>query len=296
MGDWIISIEGTQAGAQMAMVLALVAAVMHAILGALQKGRYDPWLTRGAVDIWVSVLAVPVVIFWVPFPGPELWAMMPAVIAIHVGYKWVLAMAYSRGAFTAVYPVVRGTGPLATVLIAGVVFGEFFNGGQWVGVALLTGGIFGLAAYNLRYETVARRVLLAALALAVVTGLVTAAYTVIDAYAIRLAADPFTFIAYFFLFEAFFFPPMLWRRWRRADDLRGLFRRGLFGAFIAWLSFGSIFLATRLDKVGEAAALRETSVIFAALLGWFFLGERIGPVRAGLMVVIAAGAVLVEFG
>ncbi len=119
LGEWIIEIERTETGRQMAMVLALVAAVMHASLGALQKGRHDPWLTRGAVDIWVSVLAIPVVIFLVPFPGAAVWVMMPAVMLVHLAYKWVLAMAYTRGAFTAVYPVVRGTGPLATVLIAG---------------------------------------------------------------------------------------------------------------------------------------------------------------------------------
>ena len=296
LGEWIVSIEGTETGKQVALMLALLAAVMHASLGALQKGRHDPWLTRGAVDIWVSIFAVPVVLFWVAPPSPALWIVMPGVMLIHLAYKWVLAMAYSRGAFTAVYPVVRGTGPLATVVIAGAVFGEFFTLGQWGGVALLSGGIFALALVNLRDATIDQHVLLAALGLAVLTGLITAAYTVIDAYAIRLAQDPFTFIAWFFLFEIVLFPPLLGRHWRKAKELGGLFRRGFVGAAIAWISFGSIFLATRLDKVGEAAALRETSVIFAALLGWLFLGERIGPLRWALMVVIAAGAVLVEFG
>ena len=296
VGEWIVAIEGTKTGETVAMVLALVAAVMHATLGALQKGRHDPWLTRGAVDIWVSLLAIPAVLFWVPPPETALWIVMPGVMAVHLAFKWTMAMAYSRGAFTAVYPVVRGTGPLATVIIAGAVFGEFFTPGQWGGVALLSGGIFALAAVNLRDATIDRGVLQAALGLAFLTGLITAAYTVIDAYAIRLTQNPFTFIAWFFLFEALLFPPLLWRRWRRASDLGGLFRRGLVGAVIAWISFGSIFLATRLDKVGEAAALRETSVIFAALLGWLFLGERVGALRAGLMVLIAAGAVLVEFG
>ena len=296
LGDWVISIEGTEAGKQAAMALALFAAVMHAALGALQKGRHDPWLTRGAVDIWVSLIALPVVIFLVPPPTMELLVLMPGIMLVHLAYKWVLAMAYSRAAFTAVYPVVRGTGPLATVLFAGVVFNEFFTPGQWGGVALLSGGIFTLAAYNLRHETVDREVLAAAIGLALLTGLITAAYTVIDAYAIRLAQDPFTFIAWFFLSEVLLFAPLLGRRWRTVTDWGGLFRRGLVGAVIAWLSFGAVFLATRLDKVGEAAALRETSVIFGALLGWWLLGEKIGPVRSLVLVVIAAGAVLVEFG
>ncbi|MEM1300588.1 MAG: DMT family transporter [Pseudomonadota bacterium] len=296
MGDWVIAIEGTEAGKQAALALALLAAVMHAALGALQKGRYDPWLTRGAVDVWVSLIAVPVVLFLVPFPSVEMLILMPGVMLVHLAYKWLLAMAYSRGAFTAVYPVVRGTGPLATVLFAGFVFGEFFNPGQWAGVGLLSGGIFALAAYNLRTATVDRSTLAAAIGLAVLTGLITAVYTVLDAYVIRLAQDPFTFIAWFFLLEVVLFAPLLGRRWRRAEDLRGLFRRGLFGAVIAWISFGSVFLATRLDKVGEAAALRETSVIFGALMGWFFLGEKIGPLRSLILVLIALGAVLVEFG
>ena len=297
MGEWIVSIEGTETGRIAAMALALLAAVMHAALGVLQKGRHDPWLSRGAIDICASLLAVPLAIFVVPMPGPALWVLLPGVMLIHLAYKWSIAMAYSRGAFTVVYPIVRGTGPLVTVLFAGLVFGEFYSFGQWGGVVLISGGIFALALWNYRTETIDRRVLATAIGLALLTGVITAIYTVYDAFAIRAAIDPFTFIVWFFLLEIVLFPPLLWRRWLAAGpELGSLFRRGLIGAIIAFLSFGGIFLATRLDKVGEAAALRETSVVFGAIMGWLILGERIGPVRAGLMVVIASGAVLVEFG
>lgn len=297
MGALIVDMAGTEAGQRLAMALALVAAFAHATLGALQKGRHDPWLTRGAVDTFAALIALPLVLFVVPLPSWDLAILFPGVMLVHLVYKWVLAMAYSRGAFTAVYPVVRGTGPLATILIAGVVFGEYFTAGQWLGVVLLSGGIFGLAAWNLTRVDVDPAVLRAALGLAVLTGLLVALYTVVDAYAIRIARDPFTFIAWFFFLEIFLFPPLMWRRWRRSGlALRPLALRGLVGAAVVYLSFGSMFLATRLDKVGEAAALRETSVVFAALLGWLFLKERIGPVRTALMVVIAAGAVVVEFG
>jgi len=75
-----------------------------------------------------------------------------------------------------------------------------------------------------------------------------------------------------------------------------LMTRGFFGAIIAWFSFGGVLLATRLDKVGEAAVLRETSTVFAALIGWMFLGERVGWLRASLMALVALGAVIVEVG
>ena len=75
-----------------------------------------------------------------------------------------------------------------------------------------------------------------------------------------------------------------------------LILRGYIGGFVAILSFGSIMLATRLDKVGEAAILRETSVVFAALIGWLVLKEKVGPRRIMLMCLIALGAVIVELG
>ena len=296
MSAWILSIEGTAEAARAAMALALIAALAHAVLGAMQKGRHDPWLSRGAIDISASLISLPLAIWVVPPPSRELALLFPFAMLIHLAYKWVLAMAYSRGAFTAVYPIVRGTGPLATVLIAGAVFAEHFQPGQWLGVALLSGGIFGLAAVNLAAERIDPARLRLALALAVLTGLITALYTVYDAYLIRLAEDPFTFIVWFFLLEGLLFPLLLWRRWQAARETRRLFLRGIAGAMVAYVSFGSVFLATRLDKVGEAAALRETSVIFAALIGWLILGERIGRARAMLMIVIALGAVLVEFG
>lgn len=73
-------------------------------------------------------------------------------------------------------------------------------------------------------------------------------------------------------------------------------RRGIAGALAGLGSFGAVTLATRLDKVGEAAALRETSVVFAALIGWLFLGEKVGRARALIMIVIALGAIRIEFG
>lgn len=293
--DWVLSIEGTEAGHRAAMVLALVAAFAHAALGILQKGRYDPWLSRGAIDIVVSLVALPLALFVVPWPGPDLWILLPGMMVIHLAYKWFLAMAYSRAAFTAVYPVVRGTGPLATVVFAGLIFGETFAAMQWAGVALLSGGIFALAGLHLVQERIDPATLRNALGLAFLTGLTVAVYTVYDAYAIRAAADPFTFIVWFFLLEGVLFPTLLWRRWRGAP-LRPLFLRALVGAPIAYVSFSAVFLATRLDKVGEAAALRETSVVFGAVMAWAILGERIGWGRALCMVLIALGAVLVEVG
>ncbi|MFK7752061.1 MAG: EamA family transporter [Sedimentitalea sp.] len=299
MTDWLISIEGTQTGHTVALILALSAAFLHAAFGALQKGRHDPWLTRGATDICYATLAVPFVLFVVPWPEPHMWPIFAGVFLIHTLYKLLQAQAYTKGAYTVVYPVVRGTGPLFTVFGAYLLFGETFTGVQWLGVATLLAGIFGLAVYNLRYLEAERDTLRAALALAVVTGLFVALYTTFDAYGIRATADPFTFLAWFFLIDGLVMPLIAYRRWHNMAEpptVAPLMLRGAIGSVIAILSFGSIMMATRLDKVGEAAILRETSTVFAAVIGWLILKETVGPRRIALMALIALGAVIVEMG
>lgn len=296
MTELLISLEGTDAGRQAALWLALLAAVFHALFGALQKGRFGPWVTRGAIDAAYGIMAAPFALFVVPWPEPHMWPIFAGALVIHTGYKLLQAMAYQRGAYTVVYPVVRGTGPLFAVAVALLVFDESFAPGQWIGLGVLLGGIFGLAAYNLRHVTVDRDTLVPALGLAVLTGIFVAAYTTYDAWGIRATADPFTFLAWFFLIDGIVMPLIAWKRLRRlpSSDLLPLIGKGVLGALVAYISFGAIMLATRIGNVGEAAVLRETSTVFSALIGLVLLGERTGPRRVAMMGMIAAGAVMVK--
>jgi len=299
MNEWIYAIEGTEAGHQAALILAVMAAFLHAVFGALQKGRYDPWLSRGAIDFGYGTMAAPIALFLVPWPEPALWPLFVGVFLIHFVYKWLQALAYTKGAYTVVYPVVRGMGPLFTVVGAYFIFGEVFTPTQWMGVAVLLSGIFGLAIYNMMYLEQERDTLGIAMIFAMTTGLFVALYTTYDAYAIRVAQNPLTFLAWFFMIDGIAFPIIAVRRWvglSQRPALGPLLRRGFIGGFVAYLSFGSIMLATRLDKVGEAAVLRETSTVFAAFIGWLVLKEKVGPRRIALMTLIALGAVIVEFG
>lgn len=297
LSEIVLAIEGTETGHRVAMALALMAAFLHAVFGALQKGEHGPWESRAAIDLSYGLMALPIALFVVPWPEPHMWPIFAGAWVIHILYKVLQAMAYTRGAYTVVYPVVRGTGPFFTVIGAYLLFGETFNLVQWLGVALLMSGIFGLALYNVRTLQVGQETLRPALALAVLTGVFAAAYTTFDAYGIRATTDPFTFLAWFFVIDgwaiplgvALFKPPP-----RHA--LPALAKRGVIGALIAFLSFGSIILATRLDQVGEAAVLRETSTVFAALIGWLLLKEYVGPKRVFLMALIALGAVVMELG
>ncbi|MGP6088047.1 EamA family transporter [Antarctobacter jejuensis] len=299
MSQYLLSIEGTESGHTLALVLALLAAFLHAVFGALQKGRHDPWVTRVAIDISLVVLSFPM-LFLVPWPEPHMWPIFAGMVVIHFIYKILQAMAYTRGAYTVVYPVVRGTGPLFAVIGAWLIFGESFTATQWLGLGVLLAGIFGLAVYNLIFLETARETLAPALGYALATGLFVALYTTYDAYGIRATADPFTFLAWFFFLAALDFPILMMvtplRHRLSGVALRPLMARGVIGALVAFGSFGAVMLATRLDKVGEAAVLRETSTVFAAVIGWLVLRETVGPRRITLMALIALGAVIVEVG
>ena len=189
MSEWLVSLEGTDAGRQLALFLALQAALLHAVFGALQKRVTDPWTARSVIDATYATLALPFALFVVPWPEPDIWPLFAIAWVIHIGYKVSQAAAYSVGAYTVVYPVVRGTGPVFTVIGAGILFGERFAPVQWLGVAALMSGILGLALYNLRHVTIDRVRLPLALGLAVMTGGLVALYTTWDAYVIRATAN-----------------------------------------------------------------------------------------------------------
>jgi drug/metabolite transporter (DMT)-like permease len=298
--EWLLSIAGTPAGMTLALCLALMSALAHAVFGALQKGQHDPWVTRASIDVWIFLLIAPVALFAVPWPQGFEWLVLLGALGIHFAYKLTMALAYERAAYTVVYPVVRGTGPLVTLAFAALFLGEHYRALQWGGVALLSGAILMLAVVNLRGVQIGRRALYAGLGWALAGGLLVAVYTTYDAWGIRLTPDPFTFLAWFFLITAVDFPTLMAVRLARGravlPPLRPLVLRGVIGALVAFVSFGGVMLATRLGRVGEVAALRETSTVFAAVIGWAVLGEKVGMLRGALMGLIALGAVLVQIG
>jgi drug/metabolite transporter (DMT)-like permease len=301
----IVGLAGTPGGDALALALAVLSALAHAIFGAINKGGRDPYLNRGAINLAYGVMAAPFALFVTPWPDAGLWRILAFVYVVHILYEWLQARSYEMGGFTVVYPLARGTGPLVTTVAAGLIFGEHFRPGQWAGLLLLSGSIYALAWANLRAMGIADLAAAArlrqAIAAALATGVLISIYTTLDAYGIRAAADPFTFLAWFFTQGGVGFPLVAAARWRRlapADrpDARDLAVRGFFGALIAFLSFGAVMLATRIGHVGEAAAIRETSIVFATAIGVLIFRERIDAVRLGLILLIAAGAVLIKLG
>ena len=300
MGEVFVSMAGTREGEVVALFLALMSALAHAIFAAVNKGGADPYLNRGAINIAYSLMAAPFALFVFPLPEAELVPILFVSFVLHLGYEWTQAGAFSKGAFTLVYPVARGVGPIATALFAIAIFNEVLAPIQWVGLLVLSGAIISLAGVNLfqsDLEEELKRGLTISILLAATAGVFIALYTTADAYGIRLTANPFTFLAWFFFLGGFGFPVVAILRYLNLPEkppIQPLAVRGVFGALIAFFSFGTLMLATRIGKVSEAAALRETSIIFATGIGVLFFHEKVDAKRLVIIASIAAGAIMIE--
>lgn len=301
MGEIVVSMAGTPQGEVMALFLALMSALAHAIFAAVNKGGIDPYLNRGAINICYSIMAAPFALFYFPLSGSELVPVLFLSFLLHLAYEWFQAAAFSRGSFTLVYPIGRGIGPVVTALLALFIFSETLAFSQWLGLLVLSGAIFSLAFVNLAetdITSVEKRGLLISILLATGAGVFIALYTTVDAYGIRLAENPFTFLAWFFFLGGFGFPFVAFARWKKLEhkpQIQPLIVRGIFGALIAFFSFGTLMLATRIGKVSEAAALRETSIIFATGIGVLFFHEKVDLKRMIVIAMIAVGAIMIEF-
>lgn len=284
----------------MATTLTLISALSHAIFGAINKGGEDPYLNRGAINICYSLAALPLVLFVFPVPSGEVFAILAVSYFLHLAYEWLAAASYVRGDFTLVYPIARGTSPLIAAALAFFVFSERFVPSQWFGLILLSGAIISLAWANLRLKKrtpLENKMLVVTIGIAILTGVMVALFTNLDAYGIRFSGEPFAFLAWFFFLGGFGFPLVALNRLRKMPvkpSIPKLAIRGFIGTFVALTSFGGLMLATWLGSVSEAAALRETSIIFATIIGVLIFKEKLDLTRVIIICLIVTGAVMVK--
>lgn len=301
MGEYFVNLAGTEHGERLAFILALVSALAHSIFAAINKGGIDPYLNRGAINVAYSIMAAPFALYVFPLPSALVFQILILSYILHLGYEWLQAAAFSKGAFTLVYPIARGIGPLFTALIAISLFAEALEVSQWFGLVLLSSAVISLAYVNLQEKGLSKELkasLMPSILLAVGAGIAVALYTTVDAYGIRKTFNPFTFLAWFFFLGGFGFPFIAYMRYQKMaikPSLPPLIKRGIIGAFIALFSFATLMLATRIGKVSEAAALRETSIIFAGIIGVIFFKEKLSSTKVTVISLIALGAILIEF-
>ncbi len=265
--------------------LVLASAVMHAAWNALLKGGDDRLRSVTVMGLVTSAAGAAVVGF-LPMPRVESWIYLGLSAVLHVGYNMLLVRSYRDGDLGVAYPIAGGSSRMLVRLAAAVVAGERLDGAAMLGVGVISLGILALAREG-------RRGLSARSWLpAIQTGVAIAAYTVVDGLGSRRSGDARSYAAWLFLLFGAPMPLILVARRGRAGAFKidAAALRSAMGGLVSMVAYAIVIWAASISPMGEVSALRETSVVFAALFGRMFLGERLGWRRLASCLVVAAGA------
>ena len=285
-----------------AVLLAVLAsALLHAAWNAVVKSRADPligiaWLSVG------SGVAAGIGLPFLALPPAAAWPFILASTAIHTAYNLLLATAYRHGDFSRVYPIARGAAPLMVTLVSLVFLGEELGSRALFAIALILLAILGVAWRRagegpaIQGNMVGAAGRDRALLFAGLTAVAIAGYTIADGLGGRAAGDPIPYIFWLFFIDAW--PTILiiaWlRRGRFLQTPRGDVVHSLAGGLLSMLAYGIVIWAMVQAPVAIVAALRESSILFAALIGVFVLKEKPGPVRIAAIVLLVAAIALLR--
>jgi drug/metabolite transporter (DMT)-like permease len=245
----------------------LGAALMHAAWNALLKSGRDVLLDTALVALAGSALGMALALV-VPPPAPESWPFIAASVLVHIGYYTALAGAYRAGDLSHGYPIMRGTAPLLVAAVSWLCFGEALSAAAWAGVLLICGGVLSLGMVG--GHATGR-----ATAWALANAVIICLYTLADGAGVRASGDAMRYVVWLFLFQGlpFGFAVLAWKRGAFLEHAGRHWRRAAAGAVLSGLSYGIALWAMTRAPVAVVAALRETSVIFGALIGAWLLKE-----------------------
>jgi drug/metabolite transporter (DMT)-like permease len=269
--------------------LVLLAALLHAGWNAMLHGNDDRLLSMTWMSIAIAAVST-VVILFTPWPAGAAWPYIVTSGLVHIVYNFTLVRSYRRNDLALAYPIARGSSPLLVTLGAALFAHEAIGPLHALGIAMISGGIIAIA---LEGRHVSRAGALAALT----TGAMIALYTVIDGIGVRLSGgQAIAYTAWMFLF--YWLMPVLfvatrgiaalWAPVRTAPRAIG---SSIVGGLLSIAAYGIVIWALQSGAMGALSALRETSVVFAVLIGRMFLRETVSGKRWLACVIVVGGAV-----
>jgi len=273
-------------------LLVLLSALMHAIWNYLVKASPDGLLDTVGLAVGGSLIAA-CLLPLVPSPAPESWPWLGVTIFIHIGYFVALVSAYRHSDLSVAYPIMRGSAPVLVALAAPLT-GDALSPGIIAGVLLVAAGITFPAWLGLRQGAVAKK----GVWFACGNAFLIASYTLVDGMGVRLSGSAVSYTLWLFFLDAWgILAIALWQRGSGViTHLRHRWKLALSGSVLALGSYGIVLWAMTVTPVPAVAALRESSVIFAALLGAILLKERMGRWRIAGSVMVALGAASIRWG
>ncbi|MEO0574996.1 MAG: DMT family transporter [Pseudomonadota bacterium] len=272
--------------ATIGVIAALLSAISQAIAHALLAGGRDKLAIRGLIGATGLIAALPLTLL-VPLPTGQLWYWLLASGVLHAIYQLTLIKAYADEDFSVAYPLARGIVPLATAILGVALLGDKPSPSVFVGVALVSVGLVFIA--------IEKRPAHAGMVAAVFAGLLTTGYTLLDAHAVRISPAMWTFIVWFFIFDGAIMSVIIVLRRRRSTliALRKEFRQGFSAGIFSLVTYSAALVALRFIPTGSVAAIRETSIVFGAIIASVFLKEHLNNRRRIGIAVVAIGGIVV---
>jgi drug/metabolite transporter (DMT)-like permease len=273
------------------LALVLFAAFAHAAWNAWLKRSSPDFVGLAAISIGWLVFGVAGILY-VGLPAPSHWPYLLLTTAVHTTYAALLVTAYRHGELSLTYPIARGSAPVIVALAAPYLLHEYIADADFAAVALIVSGILviGLAGGGADFRN--RHAIFLSLA----TGVAIAVYTMIDAAGARSGPTPHTYTVWLFVLAAI--AQLVVSRIVHGKAtlalLKPRLRRGVAVGFLSAVAYAIVLWAMTVAPAALVAAVRETSILFAALIGWGLLGEKITRLRWIGVILTLLGLVLVR--
>ena len=259
----------------------------------MAKSDGTPEITIASYQLVGTIACIGPALFWLPFPNQETWPMIFGSVVIHNFYYFSLARAYRAGDLSQVYPIFRGMAPVLVAIGAAVFGNEYISQGSFIGIIFISIGVMSLAFNSSTYGFMPPK----ALMWAVITTTLIATYTVFDGLGIRLANNKMSYIVWLFTLEII--PIGLIMLATRGTEWRHYLIvnrwRVVFGGLASGTAYALVIYAMTFGAMAVVSSLRETSVIFAAIIGTLFLREPFGKNRVRAAVLVAVGIILMKW-
>jgi drug/metabolite transporter (DMT)-like permease len=274
------------------VLLVLFAACCHASWNAMIRMRGDKLVSITLLVTAAGLMALPG-LFLVPVLPLAAWPFVIASAIIHVGYNTFLALSYHHGELTKVYPLVRGSAPLTTLLVSLAFLDEAVAPNETIGIVVLAVGIMTLAFdQGWRAIVTSPRTLV----YAAITSLCITGYTLSDGLGARAAGNAHHYVVWLFVLDMV---PMLAgvlvvKRQAFFAAIRANGFAGLAGGALSLAAYWIVIWAFTVAPIPIVAALRETSILFALLIGALWLGEKVTPIRAASILLVVGGLALMR--
>jgi drug/metabolite transporter (DMT)-like permease len=270
----------------------LFAALCHASWNTLLKIRLDPFAANALITVASGLIALAAL----PFAGiPPIvsWPWVVGSIILHLAYYYGLTEAYRTGDLSQVYPIARGAAPLMTAVISTTLLGEDIGLYGWMGILALVSGVFLLSIRGGRdLSRIDRR----AVGFAFFTAMTICGYSLTDGVGARVSGNPHAYAAMLFILDGACMAVFaLWRRGQSIlTEARIYWKTGLFGGALSVTSYWIAIWAMTVAPIAIVAALRETSVLFAAAISVVILKEALRPARVIAALMIVFGLALIR--